>query len=184
MGYCDGALTQVDITELPGFKEKLMNARTVAFVSLVWSENVRSYTSRSFDRPVWRDVLGNVQMQKAICLAQICLYTAVMVPYFSDKILKLRGIAIGYFGWLMALAGPVGCLVLCEACKIITAYQMRRYQRQLAARQEKAGAAAALEEKQKKGQDDVASKCMYAGCCRRPTVPALQQPLPMALCQF
>merc|ERR1711972_625986 len=135
MHYCDGALTQVDISELPGFKEKLMNARTVAFVSLVWSENVRSYTSRSFDKPVWRDVLGNIHMQKAIFLAQVCLYVAVLAPYFSDKILKLDGIAIGHEGWLLALAGPLGCLVLCEACKVITAWQMRRYQSSLAAGQ-------------------------------------------------
>lgn len=36
-----------------------MDARTVAFISLVWAENMRSYTSRSFDKPVWRDVLGD-----------------------------------------------------------------------------------------------------------------------------
>mmetsp|Transcript_101001 Transcript_101001/g.294103 ORF Transcript_101001/g.294103 Transcript_101001/m.294103 type:complete len:88 (+) Transcript_101001:1378-1641(+) len=70
----------------------------------------------------------------------------------SDKILKLRGIAIGYFGWLLALAGPIGCLVLCEACKVITAYQMRNYQRRLAARQREAGAAAVDE--RRKGEDD------------------------------
>jgi len=132
MHYCDGALTQVDITELPGFKEKLMNARTVAFVSLVWSENVRSYTSRSFDKPVWRDVFGNVHMQKAIVLAQLCLYMAVLLPFFSDQILQLSGVAIGPFGWLLALAGPIGCLVFCEVCKLITAAQVSRYQRGLA----------------------------------------------------
>merc|ERR1719204_1744909 len=44
----------------------------------------------------------------------------------------LRGIAVGYFGWLLALVGPIGCLILCEACKIITAYQMKSYQAKLA----------------------------------------------------
>jgi magnesium-transporting ATPase (P-type) len=133
--YCDGEILQQGIDQLDGYEEKLMHARTVAFVSLVWSENVRSYTSRSFDKPVWRNVFGNSQMQKAIFLAQFCLYVAVLVPYFSDKILKLDGIAIGHEGWLLALAGPLGCLVLCEACKVITAWQMRRYQRSLAAGQ-------------------------------------------------
>jgi len=42
-----------------GNDSKLMDARTVAFISLVWSENVRSYTSRSFDQPAWINLFGN-----------------------------------------------------------------------------------------------------------------------------
>jgi len=133
--YCDGSVFQDDIASLDDAETKLMDARTVAFISLVWAENTRSYTSRSFDKPVWRNVLGNVQMQKAIVLAQICLYAAVLAPYFSDKILQLRGTAIGLEGWGLALAGPLGCLVLCEACKVITALQAQSYQRALAKRQ-------------------------------------------------
>jgi len=136
ISYCDGAITQDDISTKSDFEDKLMHARTVAFIALVWSENVRSYTSRSFDKPVWRDVLGNANMQKAIVLAQLCLYAAVLTPFLSDRILKLSGVHIGHFGWLLALAGPVGCLVLCEACKLITAFQARRYQRGLARRHE------------------------------------------------
>jgi len=130
--YCDGKVLQNDINEVPDFGDKLMDARTVAFISLVWAENVRSYTSRSFDRPVWHDLLGNVNMQKAIVLAQLALYVAVLVPFFSTDILQLRGINIGIGGWLLALVGPLGCLILCELAKLITAYQMRKYQHSLA----------------------------------------------------
>merc|ERR1719270_2385114 len=56
--YCDGEVFQTAINQLPNYNEKLMDARTVAFISLVWSENVRSYTSRSFDQPVWVNLLG------------------------------------------------------------------------------------------------------------------------------
>jgi len=131
--YCDGNIFQVDIDRLPEETRdwQLMDARSVAFISLVWSENIRSYTSRSFDRPVWRNMWSNVQMQKAIVLAQACLYAAVLLPEFSDKILGLRGISIGWKGWLLALAGPAGCLVLCELCKLITAAQMRQYRAKL-----------------------------------------------------
>jgi len=135
MYYC-GKVFQDDIQLLEDFENHLMDARTVAFISLVWAENVRSYTSRSFNRPVWKNFFGNPEMQKAIFVAQICLYAAVLLPYFSDKILGLRGLHIGGHGWLMAAAGPIGCLLLCEACKVITAYQMQNYQRALAARQE------------------------------------------------
>merc|ERR1719422_2955149 len=134
--YCDGEVFQTAINEIPNYNDKLMDARTVAFISLVWSENVRSYTSRSFDQPVWVNLLGNLQMQKAICMAQVCLYLAVLVPYFSDMILGLRGVAVGLYGWALALLGPFGCVVLCEICKLITKWQKQQYQEQLAKRQE------------------------------------------------
>merc|ERR1712129_387424 len=54
----------------------------------------------------------------------------------GDMILELRGIAVGLKGWLIALIGPVGCLVLCEICKIFTAYQKRKQQEQLALQQQ------------------------------------------------
>jgi len=134
ISYCDGQVFQTDIYDVPDFADKLMDARTVAFISLVWAENVRSYTSRSFSKPIWHNLLGNVNMQKAIIMAQICLYMAVLVPFFSTDILQLRGVNIGIFGWLLALLGPVGCLVLCELCKLITAFQMSKYQDSLQAK--------------------------------------------------
>merc|ERR1711920_86416 len=65
-------------------------------------------------------------------MAQIALYLAVLLPYFSDMILGLRGIAIGGKGWLLALLGPVGCVILCEICKLITKTQKQNYQAELA----------------------------------------------------
>jgi len=136
MHYCDGMILQSDINEIPDYNNKLMDARTVAFISLVWSENVRSYTSRSFDQPVWVNLFGNLQMQKAICMAQVALYLAVLLPVFSDLILGLRGVAVGLYGWMLALLGPVGCVVLCELCKLLTKMQKQQYQEQLALRQD------------------------------------------------
>merc|ERR1719195_1094105 len=132
MNYCDGKILQSDINLIDDYNNKLMDARTVAFISLVWSENVRSYTSRSFQNPVWVNFLGNASMQKAIFLAQVALYAAVLLPFFSDKILGLRGTAVGLWGWGVALLGPIGCVILCEMCKMITAYQSRQYQKELA----------------------------------------------------
>jgi len=156
MNYCDGQVFQSDIDKLEDYDNKLMDARTVAFISLVWAENVRSYTSRSFNKPVWHDVLGNPNMQKAIVLAQLCLYVAVLVPFFSTDILELRGIDVGIGGWLLALIGPVGCLILCEIAKLFTSYQMNQYQEQLSARhaaEDKRLEAMALEGKISTGGD-------------------------------
>merc|ERR1711948_153518 len=51
----------------------------------------------------------------------------------------LRGIAIGGKGWLLALVGPIGCVLLCEICKVITAMQKKNYQAELAKRQKDMG---------------------------------------------
>merc|ERR1712178_90756 len=132
MHFCDGDVLQEVILEDNGFESKLMDARTVAFISLVLFENVRAYTSRSFDKPFWQNFLGNIQMQKAIIMAQLCLCAAVFLPGLSDAVLGLRGIHIGWWGWGVAMIGPLATVVLCEACKLVTHCQVRRYQAKLA----------------------------------------------------
>jgi len=129
--YCDGQIFQEDIMALPDFERKLANARTVAFISLVFSENIRAYIARSFDRPFYENFFGNVEMQKAILMAQVALYVAVLLPAFSDQVLGLRGLDIGIWGWLVALTGPVGTVVLCELYKVVTHFQVKKYQEKL-----------------------------------------------------
>merc|ERR1712196_149612 len=63
---------------------QLAKARTVAFIALVWSENVRAYTSRSFDKLFIVDLLSNKYMQRAIGLAQGALYIALYLTGLSD----------------------------------------------------------------------------------------------------
>jgi len=135
--FCDGQILQDDILALPNFEDKLANARTVAFISLVLSENIRAYISRSFDKHCWVNFLGNSYMQKAIVAAQIALLCAVFIPFFSDKILGLRGISIGLWGWLVSLLGPVGTFILCEVYKIFTQKQVHDYQERLRKNAEK-----------------------------------------------
>merc|ERR1712025_685282 len=96
---------------------QLAKARTVAFIALVWSENVRAYTSRSFEKFFVVDLLSNKYMQRAIGLAQAALYLALFMPGLSD-VLGLEGMEIDHKGWLAALLGAVACLVLCEASKL------------------------------------------------------------------
>jgi magnesium-transporting ATPase (P-type) len=131
--FCDGQILVADLDlENESDASGLMYARTVAFISLVLCENVRSYTSRSFDKPVWKNICGNKAMHLAIILAQIALYIAVLVPFFSDQILELDGTSIGLWGWGVAAIGPVAALILCELCKLVTGCQMRQHQRRLA----------------------------------------------------
>merc|ERR1711998_499876 len=97
---------------------QLSKARTVAFIALVWSENVRAYTSRSFEKFFVVDLLSNKYMQRAIGLAQAALYLALFLPGLSD-ILELKGSDIDSKGWLAAFVGAIGTLVLCEASKLM-----------------------------------------------------------------
>merc|ERR1711924_49378 len=129
--FCDGLVMQSDILDIEDYQLKLDKARTVAFIALVYSENIRAYIARSFDRPFWNNLLGNPQMHKAIILAQICLYVAVLVPGISDQILWLRGLEIGAWGWLVSFGGPVATTILCELAKLITYVQDKRYQTKL-----------------------------------------------------
>lgn len=50
---------------------RLRLARTSAFVGVVFAENIRAYTSRSFENPFYQEIFSNVAMQKAIFLAQV-----------------------------------------------------------------------------------------------------------------
>ncbi|CAK0836226.1 unnamed protein product [Prorocentrum cordatum] len=112
---------------------KLMQARTCAFISLVWAENVRSYVSRSFDRPVWVEMFRNGKMQIAICMAQVALYAAIFIPGLSDTILQLNGTIIGWEGWVAAFLGALGCLVLCEFFKLFTGIQKKKFDDEMVA---------------------------------------------------
>jgi magnesium-transporting ATPase (P-type) len=123
-----------DELETP-YKENLEKARTVAFISLVLSENVRAYTSRSFDKPVWTDLWKNKQMQVAIVMAQMALLLAVFLPGLTT-VLGLAGLEIGAEGWGIAFAGPILTLILCEMYKVVVASQIRRFNDQVRMLQE------------------------------------------------
>merc|ERR1719329_1420315 len=137
MHYCEGAILQ---TEIDAVKEEkgqvfvdkaILQAQTVAFISLVYSENIRAYISRSFDKPVWTKLCANKTMQYAILLAQIALYIAIFLPGLSNKILKLDGLEIGAWGWGVAILGPLGTLALCEMYKVVTFFQIKAYRRKV-----------------------------------------------------
>merc|ERR1712072_481948 len=127
------------------YKAELEKARTVAFISLVLSENVRAYTSRSFDKPVWTDLWTNKQMQLAILTAQVALLLAVFVPGLTT-VLGLAGSEIGAKGWGIALIGPILTLILCEMYKVVVASQIKRFNDQVRREQEEGEAARKMDQ--------------------------------------
>eukprot|EP00444_Apocalathium_aciculiferum_P037165 CAMPEP_0183485008 /NCGR_PEP_ID=MMETSP0370-20130417/179207_1 /TAXON_ID=268820 /ORGANISM="Peridinium aciculiferum, Strain PAER-2" /LENGTH=1042 /DNA_ID=CAMNT_0025678303 /DNA_START=31 /DNA_END=3159 /DNA_ORIENTATION=- len=132
--FCDGFILQADIEGIDDAQYKIEKARTVAFISLVWADNLRCYTARSFTLPVYKGFFSNPAMFKAVAVAQVGLYIACFVPVLSEQILALHGIGIGIWGWAICLFGPLGSLVLCETLKIFTAMQVRALERKKALR--------------------------------------------------
>jgi len=114
---CEGSPTTVGLT----------NARTAAFICVVWCENFRAYVARSFHRPVWEGFLNNKAMQKAIFMAQVALYVFICVPYLSDEIMRLDGPALPGLGWGLGIAGAFMCLIMCELYKINVKVQIDKY---------------------------------------------------------
>jgi hypothetical protein len=116
-----------------------MRARTAAFVCVVWCENFRAYTSRSFDRWVCEGLLDNWAMQKAIFMAQCALYFVILTPIVRDDIMNLEGQELGVQGWVVGIAGGFLCLAVCEAYKFVTRAQIARFREQVKQQQMKVG---------------------------------------------
>jgi len=141
-----GTLSIDEITEMIS-EEKLLGltttsdalrrARTIAFISVVWSENVRAYTSRSFDRPFFENLFTNTAMQKAISLAQAALYLVIFTPVLSSDIFGLEGAICGADGWILAIAGSFFCLLFCELYKFVSREQIKNFRKRVQEQQEK-----------------------------------------------
>lgn len=101
--------------------ESIRKARTCAFISLVWAENLRAYTCRSFETGVWVRPFENASMNYAIALAQAALYLALFIPGLNT-VLGLYPEEIYFWGWLLAFFGAISCLVMCEMFKIVARF--------------------------------------------------------------
>jgi magnesium-transporting ATPase (P-type) len=115
----------------------LIRARTTAFVCVVFCENIRAYTSRSFDQPVCKGMLDNKAMQRAIFMAQVCLYIVIFLPVLSDTIMVLGGMDLIMNkpeGFGFAVIGAIACLILCELYKLVVAVQVKSFKDTLRAK--------------------------------------------------
>jgi magnesium-transporting ATPase (P-type) len=106
----------------------IRKARTVAFIALVWAENLRAYSARSFTRPIWVNTFQNMAMNKAILGAQAALYIALFVPGLSTQVIALYPIGfkgsdgIEWYGWVLAIIGALVCLTGCELYKFYVSF--------------------------------------------------------------
>jgi len=107
--------------------EQLIRARTSAFIALVFSENFRAYTARSFDSPVWVDTFANGSMQKAIAWAQVSLYMGLFIPGLNNAVLELDPAFMGIYGWIMAFLGSLATVTICEIYKCYLGATIKKF---------------------------------------------------------
>jgi magnesium-transporting ATPase (P-type) len=109
-------------------KFAIRKARTVAFIALVWAENLRAYSARSFTKPIWNNMFSNPTMNKAVFLGQICLYCGLFLPGLSSGVLDLHPLpraghdGIQAYGWGIAVCGALSCLLGCELYKFAMSF--------------------------------------------------------------
>ncbi|KAH8092786.1 calcium-transporting ATPase [Aureococcus anophagefferens] len=109
-------------------KFAIRKARTVAFIALVWAENLRAYSARSFTKPIWNNMFSNPTMNKAVFLGQICLYCGLFLPGLSSGVLDLHPLpraghdGIQAYGWGIAVCGALSCLLGCELDKFAMSF--------------------------------------------------------------
>ncbi|CAD7969765.1 unnamed protein product [Amoebophrya sp. A25] len=124
---------------------KLRLARTTAFIGVVYAENVRAYTSRSFSEPFYKEMFSNSAMQKAIGIAQVALYLVIFIPGLSDAIFELEGAKMsGYedsngnagVGYGFAFGAAASCVCLCELYKLLVKEQIRKFGEQVKRQQD------------------------------------------------
>lgn len=99
--------------------QSVRRARTCAFISLVWAEGFRAYSSRSFINGIWVKTFTNTGMNKAALLAQITLVLVLFVPGL-DSVFDLYPYEIHGFGYFLAFLGAFSCLILCEMYKLFS----------------------------------------------------------------
>jgi magnesium-transporting ATPase (P-type) len=125
------------IRECAGAKTyAIQKARTVAFIALVWAENLRAYTARSFTRPIWVNMFSNPTMNKAIMGAQFALYCGLFIPGLHDSVMGLYPLGEGspfawsdghsdtiqWWGWVLAAIGALVCMTGCEIYKFYVSF--------------------------------------------------------------
>merc|ERR1712194_185 len=108
---------------------RIRQAQTAAFIAVVFAENLRAYSSRSFDTPCYIGLLTNPSMQKAVFIAQTALWIVVLTPYLSTDIFGLDGTSVDGFGFFMAVGSAFVCLLICELYKFVAATHIRAYRK-------------------------------------------------------
>lgn len=96
-------------------------------MAVTFAENIRAYTSRSFEQPFYIDFWTNVSMQYAILMAETAMWFVLFCPFVSEVVFELEGKHLSWHGFAFALSAAVACVIFCELYKFFVKANIRKW---------------------------------------------------------
>lgn len=67
------------------YPDQITHSRTLVFATLISSELLRAFSSRSFNRPIWKVGFGsNMKMVYAVLISFVMLFAVLYIPFFNE----------------------------------------------------------------------------------------------------
>lgn len=98
------------------YPESITHARTIVFATLITSELLRAFSSRSFDRPIWKlGMKSNMKMVYAILISFSMLIAVLYIPFLHDIFDTFQ---LGFKDWEIVLSFAFIPFIIGELVKV------------------------------------------------------------------
>lgn len=99
------------------YPDSITHARTIVFATLITSELLRAFSSRSFDRPIWKiGFKSNMKMVYAILISFTMLLAVLYVPFLHDIFDTFQ---LGFKDWEIVLSFAFIPFIIGELVKVV-----------------------------------------------------------------
>lgn len=98
------------------YPDSITHARTIVFATLITSELLRAFSSRSFDRPIWKlGIKSNMKMVYAILISFSMLIAVLYIPFLHDIFDTFQ---LGFKDWEIVLSFAFIPFIIGELVKV------------------------------------------------------------------
>lgn len=98
------------------YPDSITHARTIVFATLITSELLRAFSSRSFDRPIWKiGIKSNMKMVYAILISFLMLIAVLYIPFLHDIFDTFQ---LGFKDWEIVLSFAFIPFIIGELVKV------------------------------------------------------------------
>ncbi len=98
------------------YPESITHSRTIVFATLITSELLRAFSSRSFDRPIWKiGIKSNMKMVYAILISFSMLIAVLYIPFLHDIFDTFQ---LGFKDWEIVLSFAFIPFIIGELVKV------------------------------------------------------------------
>lgn len=99
------------------YPDSITHARTIVFATLITSELLRAFSSRSFDRPIWKiGIKSNMKMVYAILISFLMLIAVLYIPFLHDIFDTFQ---LGFKDWEIVLSFAFIPFIIGELVKLV-----------------------------------------------------------------